>query len=246
MKDSTIETKPKKKKQIHAGHRQRVIDKYIKCGIDAFAEHEILEMILYYSIPQADTNPIAHRLIDEFGTLENVLNASVDELMLVDGVGKRSATLITLFRAVNLHKDKKLKESRMFFRQDYEIGKYCIKYFKSHIDEEAIILCMDNSFNLKKLEVISNGTFNETAMYLSKIAQIALNTRAPLVVIAHNHPGGNLDPSPHDMFFTRKLFDLLDSMKITLYDHIICNEHHYISMAERGLLRIVNNIEGGV
>lgn len=248
MSDKGIENKPQKKKSIHTGHRQRVIDKYIKCGIEAFAEHEILELILYYSIPQADTNPIAHRLIDEFGSLENVLNASVDELMLVDGVGRRSATLITLFRTVNAHKEKNLKNSKAFFRFEYQIGEFCKEYFKSHIDEEAILLCMDTSFNIKKIEKISSGTFNETAMYLGRIAQVALNTRAPVVVLSHNHPGGSLQPSPHDMHFTAKLYDLLDSMKITLYDHIICNEYHYTSMAERGMLKVTNNIdfEGGI
>lgn len=246
MKDNTPDIKPKKQKSIHSGHRQRVIDKYVNCGLKAFAEHEVLEMILYFSIPQADTNPLAHRLIDVFGSLENVLKASTDELMLVEGVGRRTATLITLFRSVDMYKDTVLKDNKPFFRQIYDIGKYCKNYFKSHIDESVVLLCMDNELNLKKFEVISNGTFNETAMYLGKIAQIALNSRAPLVFIAHNHPGGSLDPSPQDVHFTQKLYNLLDGMKITLCDHFICNKYHFISMAERGLLFNISERLGGI
>lgn len=233
--DVNLDKKKSKNANLHAGHRQRVFQKYINHGLSAYAEHEVLEMILFYSIPMKDTNELAHKIIDEFGSLENVLNASPEELMAISGVGERTAILLSLFRALREYENTTLYDKRIYFRNIYDIGKFCYKYFEEHIYESAILLVMDAQARLKKVKVLSNGTINETAFYASEIMKTCLNLRSPAVVIAHNHPEGMPNPSSADMVLTEELYRLLKSVHIDLLDHIICNEDHFVSLRERGI-----------
>lgn len=220
----------------HSGHRQRVIQKYIDHGLDSFSEHEVLEMILYFSIPRRDTNELAHTILNEFGSLENVFAALPHELEKIDGVGKHSAVLLTMFRAVNEYKNTQLYKKRRYFKNIGEIGLFCVKYFSDHINESAIMLSLDAKGMLKKVSVISKGTINETAFYPSKIIKNAVNYNAAMIVIAHNHPGGALQPSSADLLLTKKLIGLCEAVNIEFMDHIICNEMFFTSLRERGLI----------
>lgn len=223
------------KKSPHTGHRQRVIKKFMEHGLDSFAEHEVLELILFFAIPRADTNAIAHRIIDEFGSLQNVFDASAEDLTQIEGVGNNCATLISLFRAVSEYKNKLYKKN-IVLPDVADYGVFCKEYFADHVDESAIMLAFDSYHRLKKVAVISTGTFKETALYAEKIMKIALTLRAPIVVIAHNHPGGKLTPSTADKILTKRLQELLQAVHIKLEDHIICNETDFTSMFERGFL----------
>ena len=225
-----------KRKSHHAGHRQRVIQKYVNHGLDTFSEHEVLEMILYFSIPRRDTNELAHIILNEFGSLENVFNASPEELEKIDGVGKHSAVLLTMFRTVHEYKNTQLYDKRIYFKNIGDIGLFCVKYFSEHVNESSVLLSLDAKCQLKKVTVISKGTVNETAFYPSKIIKSAINTDAAAIVIAHNHPGGTLQPSSADITLTRKLVELCSAVNIELMDHIICNEIFFTSLRERGLL----------
>ncbi len=237
MSNNSENNKSKKessKKLPHSGHRQRVIKKYLEYGLSSFSEHEVLELILFFSIPRRDTNEIAHKIIDEFGSLENVLEASPEDFVNIEGVGEHSVALLSLFRAVYEYKNTKLYDKRVYFKNTFDIGMFCLKYFSQHNDESAILLAMDANFQLKKVSVISEGTVNQTAFYPAKIMKIALNLRAPLVVIAHNHPNGNVQPSGPDITLTKELNELLLSARIELMDHIICNDQFFTSLRERG------------
>lgn len=224
----------KSNKTPHAGHRQRIIKKFMDHGLDSFAEHEVLELILFFAIPRADTNPIAHNLIEEFGSLQNVLDASSEDLTEIKGIGNNAATLLSLFRSVSEYKNKLFKKN-VVLHDSTDYGSYCLDYFADHVDESAIILALDSNHRLKKVSVISKGTFSETAFYAEKIMKTALTVRAPIVVLAHNHPGGKLSPSTADKILTRQLYDLMDAVHIKLVDHIICNEKHFTSLREGGL-----------
>lgn len=233
--DNNINKNKKKSvKSPHAGHRQRVIKKFMEHGLDSFAEHEVLELILFFAIPRADTNALAHRLVDEFGSIQNVLDASCEDLIEIKGIGNNAATLISLFRSVSEYKNKLFKKN-VVLHDSSDYGAYCLDYFADHVDESAIILALDSNHRLKKVSVISTGTFSETAFYAEKIMKTALTVRAPLIVIAHNHPGGKLTPSTADKILTRQLYDLMDAVHIKLVDHIICNEKHFTSLRECGL-----------
>lgn len=222
-------------KSIHSGHRQRVIKKFIDYGLDSFAEHEVLELILFFSIARSDTNPLAHMLLDKFGNLENVLNADPVDLMEVNGVGNNTAALISLIRSVNEYKNTKLYDKKVIFRNSYGYGTFCVKYFADHINEESIMLSVDTSMRLKAVTCISKGTSSKTAFDPAKMLKAALTFNAPGVIIAHNHPGGEPQPSVSDLSLTRKTYELFDSVGIKLLDHVICNEKYFTSLKERGL-----------
>ncbi len=230
-----IENKKDINKPIHSGHRKRVINKFIEHGLDSFEEHEVLELLLFFSVPRIDTNPLAHRLIEEFGSLQNVLSAEPQELKLVKGVGDNTAALISLFRNIRKYQNTQLIEKNIRFDATHEIGEFCVKYFSEHIDESAIMLSVDSKRRLKKVSVISNGNVNETYFDINKIMKDALNFRAAGVIVAHNHPNGILQPSTSDVILTKEIHDLLTGVHIQLIDHIICNERYFTSFNERGL-----------
>jgi len=230
-----MENKKYINKPIHSGHRKRVINKFIEHGLDSFEEHEVLEMLLFFSVPRIDTNPLAHRLIEEFGSLQNVLSAEPQELKLVKGVGDNTAALISLFRNIRKYQNTQLIEKNIRFDATHEIGEFCVKYFSEHIDESAIMLSVDSKRRLKKVSVISNGNVNETYFDINKIMKDALNFRAAGVIVAHNHPNGILQPSSSDVILTKEIHDLLRGVHIQLIDHIICNERYFTSFNERGL-----------
>lgn len=229
--------KKRTNKSLHSGHRKRIIKKYMEHGLASFSEHEVLELILFFAIPRKDTNEIAHRIINEFGSLENVLEASPEDFEYIEGVGEYSAALISLFRSVYEYKNTQLYDKRIYFKNVFDIGIFCLNYFSHHNNESAILLAMDADFQLKKLSVISEGTINQTALYPAKVLKIALNVRAPLLVIAHNHPNGTVQPSPNDIRLTNDLYDLLEGARLKLYDHIICNSQFFTSLRERGYIQ---------
>lgn len=239
IKMESKENKPAKK-SLHAGHRQRVISKFTEYGLDTFAEHEVLELILFFSIARADTNPLAHVLLDKFGNLENVLNADPKDLMEVSGVGGNTAALISLIRSVNEYKNTKLYDKKVIFRNSYGYGTFCVKYFSDHVNEESIMLSVDTSMRLKAVTCISKGTSSRTAFDSAKMLKTALTFNAPGVIIAHNHPGGEPQPSVADLALTRKAYEMFESVDIKLIDHVICNEKYFTSLKERGLFEDFN------
>lgn len=236
MSNNKNEKAESSEKSIHIGHRQRIINKYIEYGLSSFSEHEVLELLLFFSIPRSDTNPLAHKILDEFGSLDNVFNSSADDLLSIDGVGNNTAVLLSLFRAVREYQSTHLTHKKLMLNSGNKICRFCLEYFKEHINEEAIILALDNKFCLKKVSVVSSGTSTQTSFYADKILKTALNLRAPVIVLAHNHPGGTPNPSVADKALTLRLCDILGSVQVELYDHVICNEKEYISMRECGMI----------
>ncbi len=232
---SELKDKKPVKKPIHTGHRQRIINKFNEHGLDSFAEHEVLELMLFFSIARADTNPIAHNLLEKFGNLQNVLNAAPEDLMEVSGVGANTAALIALFRSVNEYKNTKLYDKQVYLQNSYLYGTFCVKYFSDHVNEESIMLSVDSSMRLKAVTCISKGSSSRTAFDPAKMLKTALTLNAPGVIIAHNHPGGEPQPSASDLALTKKIHDMFAGVNIRLIDHIICNERFFTSMKERGL-----------
>lgn len=244
MADNSKNTKSNDKntnKSPHAGHRQRVFSKYLEHGLTPFEEHEVLELLLFFSIPRSDTNVLAHKLIEEFGSLENIIEASPEDLLSVEGVGKNTATLISLFRNVWEYKNTHLYSKRIRLCTTEEICRFCQKYFYNHVEEEAIMLLMDNSNRLKSLEHLSKGSVNETAFQPGKIVKKALLLKSPKVVIAHNHPGGVAEPSSSDKKLTKILYSIMKGANINLLDHIVCSGDFFTSFRQRGFFDEYDN-----
>lgn len=225
------------KDNIHKFHRKRVREKFVKHGLQPFSEYEVLEMLLFYSISRKDTNVIAHKLIDRFGTLKAVLDAEYDDLMEVDGISDVSASLIMFYRELYKYVNTNSLDENVDLSTNLKVCDFCCNYFYHHVEESLILITLGENRMLKCVDVISKGCESETAFYPRKIIKAIVKNRATDVVIAHNHPRGLPDPSFNDTIITKKLSKMLSDIGVNVIDHIICSGNRFVSLADRGILR---------
>ena len=236
-KSSSASTKKPQTKYIHQNHRTRVRDKFFKFGLECFSEYEVLEFLLFYAIPRKDTNVIAHKLIDRFGSLNAVLNAEYYDLMEVDGISEVSASLITLQREIS----KYLKTSNKLgitLSTAKKAGEFCCDYFERHVEESAILIILDGNKTILAIDVISRGSETETALYSRKIIKSAIRHRCSMVMLAHNHPSADSTPSSNDIVSTNRMIPALEEFGIEFVDHIICGQDGYTSMSDKNMIHI--------
>lgn len=217
----------------HAGHRDRVKTRFEKEGLCGFEDHVALEMLLYYAIPQRDTNNIAHDLINEFGSLSGVFEASVESLESVKGVGRNAAILIKLIPEMySKYQLDKAKNSSHILDNAEKVGKYFVSKYIGLTHEVLMAVCLDNKCRVKKFFVVSEGSIGSTDVNLRKIAGMAINVNASSVIIAHNHPAGVAAPSAGDVEAVRVIVNTLRKLDIVLCDSIIVAGENYYSMAD--------------
>lgn len=222
-------------KNPHAGHRQRLRERYHKSGLDGFAEHEVLELLLFYGIPYQDTNPIAHRLLDRFGSLAGVLDAPVEELVKVSGIGENTAFLLKLLPDVYRRYLRSSQTQRRFSGPQDAIP-YLSSLFVGQQHEYVGLLLLDSRGRLLFCDVIDEGTAITANIYIKRIVQKAVQYDAVYAYLAHNHPSGDLLPSRQDMEATQEVAAALKSVEVQLVDHIIFAGRDYLSMHQSGLL----------
>ena len=220
------------KQNTSAGHRLRLLERFSRSGISSLHPHEILELLLTYPIPRKDTKPIARKLLDHYKSISAVLNAPVEELMLIEGIGYRSACLFPLLREIIAYclKEKYEKQEIISHRKDVE--EYLRFFFGQRRDEYVAALFLDNANHVLKTDIISAGTVNQCAVYPRTIIERALRCSAASVILAHNHPGGGLTPSEPDWIITERLFAVGKLLEIPLLDHIIISRHKVISLRD--------------
>ncbi len=216
----------------HSGHRKRMKERFNNHGIDNFNDINLLELLLFYAIPRGDTNPLAHDLLDTFGSLSAVMEAPMEELMKVKGVGENTATLIKLIPAVCRKHMISCAEPVTTFNSTRELGKYFVPRFMFMRDEELHIMCLDDMNRMINCRKLFNGVPNATEINIRKIVEVALNFNATKIVLAHNHPDGVALPSQSDRTITKKIESALMPMGIQLLDHIIVGGYDYVSLRE--------------
>ncbi len=224
------------KKDPRAGHRKRLRDRYMATGFDGFAPHEVLELVLQAAIPRQDTKKIAYELIDTFGNINNVFNASVKELAACKGIGEGSAVWLHLIMDTVRYCDKEKIKKTKTLRSSSEFGEYVIPLLSHLPDETFYAIALDASCNIVCCENMGKGNSAEVLVNLRLLATLAIKNNAPAVVLAHNHPSGILEASFEDIEFTRKVKDTLSKLGIMLLDHIIVSEGEYLSLASKGFL----------
>ena len=219
---------------LHEGHRQRLKDRFLKEGLSNFEDHNILEILLFYSVPRSDTNEIAHKLLKKFGSLSAVFDASLEELCTVDGIGVHSATLIKLMpeisSAYGIDKTKNIRQLNTI----QELGAYFIPKFIGKKDEESYIVLLDNKNKIIKCELVAKGSVDAVQLSIRTIISQAINNNATSVVLAHNHPAGVALPSANDIKMTKRLFEALRLADIKLKDHIIVADDDFVSLRQSG------------
>jgi DNA repair protein RadC len=221
---------------MHQGHRERVRERFLKEGLDSFQPHEVLEFLLFYCIPRRDTNEIAHRLINEFGCLSNVLEAPVEKLAEVKGISKNTAVLLSMLPHLSRYYLKDRWGQRPVLNSSRKAGQYAAALLTGKSYEEFLVICLDSQNKVIQVENIHKGTVNEAVVYPRLVLETALKYKANSVIFAHNHPGGSLKPSSADIELTAKLKHLLNGISIRVNDHIIAAGTEFFSFAENGMI----------
>lgn len=217
---------------IHDGHRERLKARFLEHGLESFEPHQVLELLLFYSIPRRDTNPLAHELLKTFGTLPAVLDADVRDLCRVKGISEHSATLLRLCgQLLKRYHHEKLNKCTTFSTVE-EIGEYLYPQFVNESVEKTIMLSFNNRWDLLGCDVLSTGTVSCTDARLREIIANALRHQATGVVLAHNHPAGFAVPSTQDLNTTRDINKALKMVDIDLLDHMVFAREDYISMRQ--------------
>ena len=219
---------------IHGGHRDRLKKRFLQQGLDGFTDIQALELLLFYSIPRQDTNPVAHKLLDHFGSLSQVLEAPAGELMKVGGIGEHSAVLLNLINEMSRFYlvDKAQRERVLPTIED--CARYLQPYFYGRMTETVFLLCLDAKCKAICCKNVGEGSINSAGISVRKIVETALREGATSVVLAHNHPSGIAIPSPEDIQTTRRIAAALQSVEIYLADHIVVAEDDYVSMVQSG------------
>ena len=216
---------------LHEGHRERVREKYKASGLDGFADHEVLELLLFYANKRGDTNPVAHSLIKRFGSLSAVLEADYEELVRVDGIGDAAATLITLVPELFRRYTRDKTENIRTIRNPDDLKEYLMPRFFGINTERVAMLCLDSQGRINNFVFVSEGSLKFAQVDTRKVAQLALQNNAESVIIAHNHPGGVASPSRHDIETTVTLVKSLGLINIRVVDHVIVSDSEFFSMA---------------
>ena len=220
----------------HQGHRKRMRERFASEGLDGFASHEVLELILFYAIPQRNLNPLAHALLERFGSLHGVLDADAAELQRVEGVGEYAATLLTLFSQVARRLEKSRAGERETLKNRNAAEKHCIRLLAGLRQECFYAVCLNGQMQVLADALIARGSLSEVPAYPRLVADAVIRHNAHSVVLCHNHPGGSAVPSRGDMETTRRLGELLASIEVVLADHIIVADGKALSMVGCGLI----------
>lgn len=221
---------------IHEGHRERLKERYTDYGLDNFNDLNVLELLLFYAIPRRDTNELAHALLDHFGSLDAVFDASLHELMQVPGVGRSAATLIRLVPDISRRYAISRVRDVTEFHNSRSTGRYLIPRMGREQSERALMLCLNPQKQLIACVELGKGVVDSVSLNVRLLVETALKYRASSVILAHNHPSGNPTPSRDDELLTRRVRDALQLVDIPLDDHVIIAGEQYFSFTDSGLL----------
>ena len=219
---------------VHDGHRARKRAQFLSHGLAPFADHEALELLLFYAIPRRDTNPIAHALLNRFGSLEAVFAAPVEELARVDGVGESAAVLLKLVPQLCQRARVSAAARPAIFHTTADAGAFFLERFAQERDEILYLAALDAKGKVLACRKVAEGSAGGAEISVRRIVEIALQCGAVSVVLAHNHPSGLALPSREDLAATRRVYDALKTMGIQLVDHIIAADGDFVSLAANG------------
>ncbi len=220
---------------LHKNHRDRLRRRFIQeNGFDSFTDVQILELLLFYAKARGDTNPLAHELLDEFGSLKSVLEARPEMLQKIKGVGPQAATLISMVVPLTRVWNRCAMVVPDRIGNSREAEKYCKSILAGHRTERFYVVALNAQCKILGQRKISEGSLSEVSAYPRMVMETALNYNAHSVLLCHNHPGGTCAPSPEDISSTLQLQRLLNGVGILVLDHIIVAGTSTYSMIEHG------------
>ena len=217
------------------GHRKRLRTRFEIGGAEPLPDYELLELLLFRTLPRRDVKPLAKRLVTRFGSFAEVLSAPVERLMEVDGVGHSTALDLRIIAAAALRLTKGAVAKRQVLSSWSSVLEYCRAAMAFSEREEFRILFLDKRNQLIVDEVQQRGTVDQTPVYPREIVRRALELSATAVILVHNHPSGDPAPSPADIRMTHDIIAIAKPLGIAVHDHIIVGRAGHVSFKGQNL-----------
>lgn len=222
---------------VHDGHRERKREQFLRHGADSFADHELLELLLYSAVPRRDTNPLAHALIDKFGSLHAVFAAPAEELEKFPGISRSGSVLLKLIAPIYRRAALSAGENEQVLDTVEKIGAFFLNLFVAESHEVMYQLCLDAKGRRLNLYKLGEGDPSSVTMNVRRVIENAILSHASMVALAHNHPSGVALPSHEDVIATQQVQTALDAMGICLADHVIVADGDFVSLRHAGHVR---------
>ena len=221
---------------IHKGHRKRLREKFIKSGLAGFHDYEVVELLLSLGTPRRDCKPAAREAIKRFKTLRGVLEAPLEELQQIDGVGPHSAFGIKLVQEVARDFLKAKILDKPFYKSSQEVFDYLYHSMRDLRKEVFKVIYLNSQNQIIDTVDLSGGTVNSSAISPREVIEGAIKHNAVSLIFVHNHPSGNPEPSARDKELTRDLVYAGKVMRINVLDHIVIGDNRYFGFANEGLI----------
>lgn len=224
------------KNQNREGHRRRLRDRFLQSGFDGFLDYEIVELLLTLGTPRKDCKQVAKAAIKTCKGLQGVLDSSIDELQTIKGIGPSNAFGIKLFQAVSERYAREKLSTKISLTSPLKVADYLRERLGREKKEHFVVLLLDSQNNLININEISVGTLNETLVHPREVFEPAVRLLAASIIVAHNHPSGDLEPSDEDLKLTQRLLSVGELTGIPVIDHFIVSSIGYLSFKEKALL----------
>jgi len=219
-----------------AGHRKRLRDRFLQGGLDGFLDYEIIELLLTLGTPRKDCKQIAKEAIKVFGGLRGVLDASLDELQQIKDIGPSNAFGIKLFQAISERYAKEKIPKKISLTSPQDVVSYLREKLGREKKEHFLTLSLDSRNNLIRENIVSVGTLNANLVHPREVFKEAIDAHAVSIIIAHNHPSGDPEPSEDDLEITHRLVESGKILDIEIIDHVIVTKDEFLSMKQKGIL----------
>ena len=226
--------------QKGAGHRQRLRDRFMERGLEGFTDSEVLELLLSLGTPRKDCKNQARELLARFGSFAAVLDAEVDEIRQIKGIGPKNSFALDFTKSVADRYLRQRLNGKSYLKSPQDVIDYLSYSMRGLKIEVFTVVFLDSSHAIIEAEVVAEGTINVNTVYPREIIKQAIRRNAAALVIAHNHPSGVLHPSPQDIKLTRNLYIVCSMMQLRLLDHLIIGDGFY-SFADEGLMEQVKH-----
>jgi len=231
---------PKVSDPSPSGHRQRLRERFLKNGLEGFHDYEVIELLLTLSVLRKDCKPMAKAAIQRFKTFQGVMDASMEELAAIEGLGVKSAFPIPLIKAVTQRYLTGRLQDRIVISDTRALADYLYGAMTGLTREVFKVLLLDAKNRLVANETLFKGTLTNSAVYPREVVRLALKNHAAALIVAHNHPSGDPAPSRADRNLTQRLLFACRVMDVTLHDHFIVGRHKHYSFADEGVIRELN------
>ena len=224
-----------------AGHRGRLRERFLSGGLDGFHDYEVIELLLTLATPRKDCKQSAKAALQQFGSLQAVMEASPDTLVKVPGIGPKNLLGIRLVKAVAERYLKQRIIGRPVLNNSRELFDFLYHSMRDKSRERFKTVFMDAKNRVMEIQTLFRGTLTSSAVYPREVVKTALEKNAAALIFAHNHPSGDPEPSPEDIEITRQLVFACRVVGITVHEHLIIGANRYYSFADQGDIRRINH-----